>query len=91
MYAPLQIHFSIDLSVVTMSKRTRTSIDNVCCFCGSSEDNELELGKFYKRGHIVTHYYCLVLSILSILHTINQSFDGSVLYIKWFKCLCDIL
>ncbi|KAK2583640.1 hypothetical protein KPH14_009576 [Odynerus spinipes] len=33
-----------------------------CCFCGLTEDNELEFGKFYEHGGIVTHYYCLLLS-----------------------------
>ncbi|XP_076277631.1 uncharacterized protein LOC143207744 isoform X2 [Lasioglossum baleicum] len=33
-----------------------------CCFCGLSDDNELEYGKFYEHGDVVTHYYCLLLS-----------------------------
>ncbi|XP_014478792.1 PREDICTED: uncharacterized protein LOC106746574 isoform X2 [Dinoponera quadriceps] len=39
-----------------------TSSTKVCCFCNSSEDNELEYGKFYEQDGIVTHYYCLLLS-----------------------------
>ncbi|KAF7396327.1 hypothetical protein HZH66_007189 [Vespula vulgaris] len=34
----------------------------VCCFCGLTEDNELEFGKFHEYRGIVTHYYCLLLS-----------------------------
>ncbi|XP_046818615.1 myb-like protein I isoform X4 [Vespa crabro] len=34
----------------------------VCCFCGLTEDNELEFGKFHEYHGIVTHYYCLLLS-----------------------------
>ncbi|XP_033216240.1 uncharacterized protein LOC117172427 [Belonocnema kinseyi] len=34
----------------------------VCLFCGLTEDNELEYGKLYELGPIVTHYYCLLLS-----------------------------
>nr|XP_012233989.1 PREDICTED: uncharacterized protein LOC105678868 isoform X1 [Linepithema humile] len=33
-----------------------------CCFCNSTEDNELQYGKFYEHDGIVTHYYCLLLS-----------------------------
>ncbi|XP_076618815.1 uncharacterized protein LOC143340565 isoform X1 [Colletes latitarsis] len=46
----------------TMSKRNKLPSSRICCFCGLSEDNELEFGKFYKHGDIVTHYYCLLLS-----------------------------
>ncbi|XP_043494560.1 protein PFF0380w-like isoform X1 [Polistes fuscatus] len=34
----------------------------ICCFCGLTEDNEFEFGKFYEYHGIVTHYYCLLLS-----------------------------
>ncbi|KAL2722490.1 signal transducer and activator of transcription B-like isoform X1 [Vespula squamosa] len=34
----------------------------LCCFCGLTEDNELEFGKFHEHHGIVTHYYCLLLS-----------------------------
>ncbi|XP_043462179.1 putative uncharacterized protein DDB_G0277255 isoform X2 [Leptopilina heterotoma] len=34
----------------------------VCCFCGLADINELEYGKIYELGNIVTHYYCLLLS-----------------------------
>ncbi|XP_076163403.1 uncharacterized protein LOC143144656 [Ptiloglossa arizonensis] len=44
-----------------MSKR-KTLKQRLCCFCGLSEDDELEFGKIYKHGDIVTHYYCLLLS-----------------------------
>ncbi|XP_011501260.1 PREDICTED: putative uncharacterized protein DDB_G0282133 isoform X2 [Ceratosolen solmsi marchali] len=33
-----------------------------CCFCGLSEENEVEYGKFYQHSGIITHYYCLLLS-----------------------------
>lgn len=36
--------------------------NRICCFCGLSEDNELEFGKFYEHDGIITHYYCLLLS-----------------------------
>ncbi|KAF3429958.1 hypothetical protein E2986_01232 [Frieseomelitta varia] len=45
-----------------MSKRNRLSNQRVCCFCGLSQNNELEFGKFYEDGEILTHYYCLLLS-----------------------------
>lgn len=32
----------------------------VCCFCGLTEDNELEFGKFHEYHGIITHYYCMV-------------------------------
>ncbi|XP_050494230.1 putative uncharacterized protein DDB_G0282133 isoform X2 [Bombus huntii] len=46
----------------TMSKRNKPSKHRICCFCRLSENNELEFGKFYEDGEIVTHYYCLLLS-----------------------------
>lgn len=45
-----------------MSKKNKSSKHKICCFCRSSQNNELEFGKFYKDGNIVTHYYCLVRS-----------------------------
>ncbi|XP_012277126.1 uncharacterized protein LOC105697949 isoform X2 [Orussus abietinus] len=33
-----------------------------CCFCGLSEDNEVEFGRFYEYEGIITHYFCLLLS-----------------------------
>ncbi|KAK1129058.1 hypothetical protein K0M31_020188 [Melipona bicolor] len=45
-----------------MSKRNRLSNQRICCFCGLSQNNELEFGKFYEDGEILTHYYCLLLS-----------------------------
>ncbi|XP_046741470.1 uncharacterized protein LOC124408534 isoform X2 [Diprion similis] len=33
-----------------------------CCFCGFSEDDEVEYGKLWNQDGIVTHYYCLLLS-----------------------------
>ncbi|XP_076223640.1 uncharacterized protein LOC116424549 isoform X2 [Nomia melanderi] len=39
------------------------SVDRkICCFCGLPDDDELQFGKFYEYGDIVTHYYCLLLS-----------------------------
>ncbi|XP_054001720.1 uncharacterized protein PF3D7_1120600-like isoform X1 [Hylaeus anthracinus] len=52
----------MDSLVDTMSKRNKSPDSKQCCFCGLSEDNELEFGKIYKHGDIVTHYYCLLLS-----------------------------
>ncbi|XP_026301695.1 uncharacterized protein PF11_0213, partial [Apis mellifera] len=47
----------------TMSKKNKKSSKHkICCFCRSSQNNELEFGKFYEDGNIVTHYYCLLLS-----------------------------
>ncbi|XP_078050635.1 uncharacterized protein LOC144477074 isoform X2 [Augochlora pura] len=43
-----------------MSKRKFDQM--ICCFCGLPDDNELEYGKFYEHGNVVTHYYCLLLS-----------------------------
>ena len=43
-----------------------------CCFCGLSDDNEIEYGKLYELGTIVTHYYCLVSIIFHILVKINN-------------------
>ncbi|XP_076642992.1 uncharacterized protein LOC143353496 isoform X2 [Halictus rubicundus] len=44
-----------------MSKRK--SLDRKsCCFCGLSDNDELEYGKFYEHGDVITHYYCLLLS-----------------------------
>ncbi|OXU25115.1 hypothetical protein TSAR_002713 [Trichomalopsis sarcophagae] len=37
-------------------------VKQICCFCGLTEDNEVEFGKFYQHRGIVTHYYCLLLS-----------------------------
>lgn len=46
-----------------MSKKNKKSSKHkICCFCRSSQNNELEFGKFYEDGNIVTHYYCLLLS-----------------------------
>nr|XP_033338500.1 uncharacterized protein LOC117227412 isoform X1 [Megalopta genalis] len=45
----------------TMSKRKLFN-QKICCFCGLPDDNELEYGKFYEHGDVVTHYYCLLLS-----------------------------
>ncbi|CAL7952237.1 unnamed protein product [Xylocopa violacea] len=45
-----------------MSKRSKSSTNKNCCFCGLSKNNELEYGKFYQHDDIFTHYYCLLLS-----------------------------
>ena len=50
-----------------MSKRNRLSNQRVCCFCGLSQNNELEFGKFYEDGEILTHYYCLVCDFVNIV------------------------
>ncbi|XP_076663275.1 uncharacterized protein LOC143366255 [Andrena cerasifolii] len=62
LYAPSQTDFASNSSGGTMSSRSKSHSLRVCCFCGLSEDNELEFGKFYRHGNIVTHYYCLLLS-----------------------------
>lgn len=50
-----------------MSKRNKSSKHRICCFCRLSENNELEFGKFYEDGEIVTHYYCLVHDFICII------------------------
>ncbi|KAJ8675831.1 hypothetical protein QAD02_011617 [Eretmocerus hayati] len=54
----------------TMSRRNKLPLipadadpnKQFCCFCGTSEDNEVKFGKFYHQDGISTHYYCLLLS-----------------------------
>ncbi|KAG1671432.1 G2/M phase-specific E3 ubiquitin-protein ligase [Nymphon striatum] len=33
-----------------------------CVFCGSEDNNELKLGKMYKKENIHVHYYCMLFS-----------------------------
>ncbi|XP_017877357.1 uncharacterized protein LOC108623397 isoform X2 [Ceratina calcarata] len=58
----------------TMSEASRAVTPKACCFCGLTEDNELDYGKFHENGDITTHYYCLLLS--SNMHQRGNDNDG---------------